>query len=327
MRIRKYHHHPLCVSCFQLCPTLWDPMDCSPPGSSVHRLFQAKNIGVGGHFLLQGIFSSEGANVLLLRLLHLQADSLPRSHLGSPPSLRFLLIWWLRTPVELNSAKQLKNVLWINLDFWNRTGSLYNRHVVFDEVRLSPCPGSYSFLPSSVPLISLATETYPSARARTVARLRPQNSSGIKQLLLLKLCLVLSLGAATLSAYTWPVYLEKESLYPRFPLFNFPSTGSPPSAFLLFSCSVMSNSLKPHGSQHARIPCPSLSPRACSNSCPVSQSHHPTISPLCLLALNPHLSLYWVDFSTLTAPSPPTSPPRPTQWTCWVLTTRPPGNS
>ena len=26
----------------QLCPTLWDPMDCSIPGSSVHRIFQAR---------------------------------------------------------------------------------------------------------------------------------------------------------------------------------------------------------------------------------------------------------------------------------------------
>ena len=37
---------------------------------------------------------------------------------------------------------------------------------------------------------------------------------------------------------------------------------------VLFSLSVMSNSLQPHGLQHARPPCPSLSPRVCSNSCP-----------------------------------------------------------
>ena len=36
--------------------------------------------------------------------------------------------------------------------------------------------------------------------------------------------------------------------------------------FLLFSCSVMSNSLQSHGLQHARLPCPSLSPRVCSDS-------------------------------------------------------------
>ena len=35
----------------------------------------------------------------------------------------------------------------------------------------------------------------------------------------------------------------------------------------LFSHSVVSNSLQPHGLQHSRLPCPSLSPRACSNSC------------------------------------------------------------
>ena len=47
---------------------------------------------------------------------------------------------------------------------------------------------------------------------------------------------------------------------------------------LLFSHSVMSNSLGHHGLEHARLPCPSSTPRACSNSCPLSQWCHPTIS-------------------------------------------------
>ena len=46
-----------------------------------------------------------------------------------------------------------------------------------------------------------------------------------------------------------------------------------------FSHSVMSDSLWPHGLQHARLPCPSWTPRACSNSCLLSQWCHPTISP------------------------------------------------
>ena len=52
----------------------------------------------------------------------------------------------------------------------------------------------------------------------------------------------------------------------------------------LFSCSVqfshtvVSNSLWPHGPQHARPPCPSPTPRVDSNSCPLSQWCHPTIS-------------------------------------------------
>ena len=47
---------------------------------------------------------------------------------------------------------------------------------------------------------------------------------------------------------------------------------------LFFSCSVVSNSLWPHGLQHTRLPCPSLSSRVCSNSCPLSRWWHPTIS-------------------------------------------------
>ena len=40
----------------------------------------------------------------------------------------------------------------------------------------------------------------------------------------------------------------------------------------------MSDSLQPHGLQHTRLPCPSPAPRACSNTCPLSQWCHPTIS-------------------------------------------------
>ena len=45
-----------------------------------------------------------------------------------------------------------------------------------------------------------------------------------------------------------------------------------------FSHLVMSNSLRPHGPQHARPPSPSPTPRVYSNSCPSSQWCHPTIS-------------------------------------------------
>ena len=47
---------------------------------------------------------------------------------------------------------------------------------------------------------------------------------------------------------------------------------------LLFSCSVISNSLWPHGLQYARLLCPSPSSRAYSNLCPLNQWCHPTIS-------------------------------------------------
>ena len=45
-----------------------------------------------------------------------------------------------------------------------------------------------------------------------------------------------------------------------------------------FSHSVVSNSLPPHGLQHARPPCPSPTPGVYSNSCPLSRWCHPTIS-------------------------------------------------
>ena len=57
---------------------------------------------------------------------------------------------------------------------------------------------------------------------------------------------------------------------------------------LLFSHSVMSDSLRPHGLQHARLPCPSPTPRACSNSCPSSRWCHPTISSSVIPFSCPH---------------------------------------
>ena len=68
--------------CIQLCLTLCDPMDCGLPGSSVHGDSPGKNTRVGCHYLLQGIFPTQGWNLPLLCLLHWQAGSLPLSHLG-----------------------------------------------------------------------------------------------------------------------------------------------------------------------------------------------------------------------------------------------------
>ena len=50
---------------------------------------------------------------------------------------------------------------------------------------------------------------------------------------------------------------------------------------LLFSCQVVSNSLRFHGLQHTRLPCPSPSGRICPNSCPLNWWYHPTISFSC----------------------------------------------
>ena len=57
------------------------------------------------------------------------------------------------------------------------------------------------------------------------------------------------------------------------------STSLAISSVSQFSRSVVSNSLQPHESQHARPPCPSPTPRVYSNSCPSSRWCHPAISP------------------------------------------------
>ena len=75
------------------------------------------------------------------------------------------------------------------------------------------------------------------------------------------------------------------------------------SVLLLFSCSAVSDSLPPHGQQHARPPCPSPSPGICSNSCPLCQwclqPFHPLLSSFPpAFNLSQHQGLFkWVNSS------------------------------
>ena len=64
----------------QLCQTLCNSVDYSPPGSSVH----GKTIGVDCHALLRGLFLTQGSDPCLLSLLHWQAGSLPLAPPGKP---------------------------------------------------------------------------------------------------------------------------------------------------------------------------------------------------------------------------------------------------
>ncbi|XDA74261.1 hypothetical protein R6Z07F_004481 [Ovis aries] len=63
---------------------LCDPTDWHPPGASVHGIFPGKDTGLGRHFLLQGIFLTQGSNSRLLCFLPWQVDSLPLSRLRNP---------------------------------------------------------------------------------------------------------------------------------------------------------------------------------------------------------------------------------------------------
>ena len=76
----------LCVCLVaQSCLTLCNPMDCSPPGSSVHGDSPVKNTGVGCHALLQGIFPTQGSNP---GLMHCRRILYHLSHQGHPVNIK-----------------------------------------------------------------------------------------------------------------------------------------------------------------------------------------------------------------------------------------------
>ena len=76
----------MCVLVAQSCLTLYNPMDCSPPGSSNHGDSPGKNTGVGCHSLLQGIFRTQGSNQHLLPCRWIPYHL---SHQGSPRILEW----------------------------------------------------------------------------------------------------------------------------------------------------------------------------------------------------------------------------------------------
>ena len=66
----------MCIVLLSYFQLFCDPMDCSPPGSIVHEISR-QEYWRGCHFLLQGIFLTQGLNP---HFLHWQAESLPLSH-------------------------------------------------------------------------------------------------------------------------------------------------------------------------------------------------------------------------------------------------------
>ena len=87
---RKGYFSEFCVCCcMHACSVMSDSLQ--PHGVGPTKLLcswnsPGKNTGVGCHFILQGIFPTEGLNPCLLGLLHWQADSLPLCHLVSHSS-------------------------------------------------------------------------------------------------------------------------------------------------------------------------------------------------------------------------------------------------
>ena len=119
-----------------------DPMDCSPPGSPVHGISQARTLEWVAIFLLQGIFPTQGLNPLPLCVLHCRQILYSLSHWGSPLSFNSYLLpqwtwvwvnsrswWWTRRPGMLQSmGSQTVRLDWVTELKWTEAlsaGEIY----------------------------------------------------------------------------------------------------------------------------------------------------------------------------------------------------------
>ena len=101
----NYHNQRLYyMLCFvtQLCLTLCDPIDSSPPGFSVHGDFPGKSPGVGCHALLRGIFPSQESN---WGLPHCRQFLYCLSHQGSPMLLSNSIIFHALVSYRFSAQK------------------------------------------------------------------------------------------------------------------------------------------------------------------------------------------------------------------------------
>ena len=101
-------------SVIQSCPTLCNPIDCNPPDSPVHGIFQARILKWVVIASSRGIVPIQGSNLHLLYILHwLVTVSLLLSHLGSPrtvpvQSLNFALYFRI-----IGCSLLLNNILYL----------------------------------------------------------------------------------------------------------------------------------------------------------------------------------------------------------------------
>ena len=126
-RITSYHHHLLTQSCLTLCK----PMDCSPPGPSVHGIFQTRILEWVVISSSRGIFPMQGSNTHLLYLLHWQVDFLPLSHLGSLLSIKLYVPMHKSRCVYVNESEytfvsSCFQCSFPQFSFYKPTSRLYN---------------------------------------------------------------------------------------------------------------------------------------------------------------------------------------------------------
>ena len=101
----------------QSCPTLYDPLDCSLPGSSGHGISQARILEWVAIFFLQGIFPTQGSNQCLLCLLHCRQILHPLSHQESHAlSKDFILelekaYWVVQTRTQVQNSQVINDLI------------------------------------------------------------------------------------------------------------------------------------------------------------------------------------------------------------------------
>ena len=77
-------YYQTCVLSHSVVSNSFRPLGLQPPSLLCPQNFQARTVEAGCHFLLQGIFLTQGSNPCLLCLQHWQVDSLPLCNLRSP---------------------------------------------------------------------------------------------------------------------------------------------------------------------------------------------------------------------------------------------------
>ena len=105
-------YHVLCCSkSLQSCSTLCDPMDCRPPGSSVHGILWAIILVWVTMPFSRGSSPPRESHLCLLCLLHWQADSLPLAPLGSPTLYHNIFIFY-ESEVKVLVTQSSPTLLW-----------------------------------------------------------------------------------------------------------------------------------------------------------------------------------------------------------------------
>ena len=115
---RKFHGYIVLCLVAQSCPVVCDPVDCNPPGFSVHMDSLGKNTRVGCHALLQGIFPTQRSNP---GLLHWRWIIYQLKHQGSPRILGsktcMVLTALFLMPKFRRKTRVVFLISWVKLDF------------------------------------------------------------------------------------------------------------------------------------------------------------------------------------------------------------------